>query len=25
VQEAKKTYPDTADGCKHCSPECHTR
>lgn len=25
VQEAKKTYPTTADGCKHCSPECHTR
>lgn len=25
VQEAKKTYPTTADGCKYCSPECHTR
>ena len=24
VKEAKKKYP-TADGCKHCSPECHTR
>ena len=25
VREAKKYYPTTADGCKHCSPECHTR
>ena len=24
VTEAKKTY-STADGCKHCSEECHTR
>ena len=24
VKEAKKTYP-TADGCKTCSPSCHTR
>lgn len=24
VQKAKEFYP-TADGCKHCSPECHTR
>lgn len=24
VAEAKKHYP-TADGCKHCSPECHSR
>jgi hypothetical protein len=24
VDEAKKTYP-TADGCKTCSPGCHTR
>jgi len=23
VREAKKTY-STADGCKHCSKECHT-
>ena len=23
VEEAKKTYPTTADGCKHCSPDCH--
>ena len=23
VQEAKK-YNPKADGCKHCSPECHT-
>jgi hypothetical protein len=25
VEEAKKTYPDTANGCIHCSEECHTR
>lgn len=24
VEEAKKTYPDTANGCAHCSKECHT-
>jgi len=24
VVAAKKIYP-TADGCAHCSPECHTR
>jgi hypothetical protein len=24
VAEAKKTY-STADGCKTCSPDCHTR
>jgi hypothetical protein len=24
VDEAKKTYP-AADGCKTCSPSCHTR
>jgi hypothetical protein len=24
VAKAKRIYP-TADGCKHCSPECHTR
>lgn len=24
VEEAKKTYPDTANGCKHCSKACHT-
>lgn len=24
VEEAKKTYPDTANGCIHCSEECHT-
>ena len=24
VVEAKKIYP-TADGCAHCSPECHRR
>ncbi len=24
VQEAKRTYP-RADGCKYCSPECHSR
>ena len=23
VRKAKVLYP-TADGCKHCSPECHT-
>lgn len=23
VTEAKKTYP-TANGCKHCSNDCHT-
>ena len=23
VAEAKKTYP-SANGCKHCSPLCHT-
>ena len=23
VKEAKKIY-DNVDGCKHCSPECHT-
>ena len=23
VREAKRYYP-TADGCAHCSPECHT-
>lgn len=25
VTEAKKSYPDTANGCKHCSNACHTR
>jgi hypothetical protein len=25
MQEARKYYPTTADGCKYCSPECHTR
>lgn len=25
VTEAKKTYPETANGCKLCSKECHTR
>ena len=24
VDKAKETYP-TADGCKTCSPDCHTR
>ena len=24
VRKAKEIYP-TADGCKHCIPECHTR
>lgn len=24
VEKAKKMYP-TADGCKICSPDCHTR
>ncbi len=24
VDKAKKIYP-TADGCKHCSPECHKK
>jgi hypothetical protein len=24
VKEAKKTYPTTANGCVHCSKECHT-
>lgn len=24
VEEAKKDYPDTANGCKHCSKACHT-
>ncbi|HST57328.1 MAG TPA: hypothetical protein VLK84_01495 [Longimicrobium sp.] len=24
VTEAKKTYPKTANGCKHCSLACHT-
>lgn len=24
VKEAKKTYPKTANGCKHCSNACHT-
>ena len=24
VQEAKEKYP-TADGCKHCCPDCHRR
>jgi hypothetical protein len=24
VKDAKKTYPKTANGCKHCSPDCHT-
>jgi len=24
VTEAKKTYPKS-DGCRHCSPACHTR
>ena len=24
VEEAKKTYPDTANGCVHCSKACHT-
>jgi len=24
VREAKKYYLTTADGCAHCSPECHT-
>lgn len=23
VQKAKEKYPETADGCKHCSLECH--
>ena len=25
VKEAKKYYPNTSDGCRHCLPECHTR
>jgi hypothetical protein len=24
VDEAKKTYPDTANGCNTCSNDCHT-
>ena len=24
VTEAKKTYPDTANGCATCSSDCHT-
>lgn len=24
VKEAKKTYPHAANGCIHCSPDCHT-
>lgn len=24
VKEAKKTYPTTANGCKHCANACHT-
>jgi len=25
VQKAREYYPATADGCRHCSPECHKR
>lgn len=25
VNEAKKTYPYTADGCHYCCPECDLR
>ena len=25
VQEARAYYPATADGCEHCSPDCHLR
>lgn len=24
VEEAEKTYPDSANGCVHCSNDCHT-
>lgn len=24
VEKAKKTYPDTADGCEKCCKPCHT-
>lgn len=24
VKKAKEQFP-TADGCRHCSPQCHTR
>jgi hypothetical protein len=24
IAEAKKTYPNTANGCAHCSNACHT-